>query len=562
MKTTFQYDHYYTYPELTEALQTLVKNHPDLLAMESICKSEKGRDVWALTLTQKQTGDPLAKPAFYIDANTHAGEVTGSMAALHTLDVLCTNYGEDAQLTRLADTLTFYVIPRISVDGSEVYLTSPYDLRSADRPYLTPVQQPGLVPEDMDQDGVIRMMRIKDKHGAWKISKAHPQLMEKRKPDEREGEFYTVVSEGVLKGANGNEIQPAPTLWGLDFNRNYPFGWFHESRQAGAGAYPLSNPENKAVVDFVLAHHNIGAVATHHTSGGVILYPPGTRPEKSADPDDMRRLREIAAMATEEMGYPAINIFDHFMTDQENYSSGAFDDWCFQDQGIPAYTLELWNLLERAGCKIDWDRRDAKSEAECLDTMAKVLAWCAENAPESMEAWTPYQHPQLGLVEIGGLNLKFTEENCPNAFLLQEVEKTTKFCLRYAQSLPQLEIDKTNVNWLGADLAEVTVTISNVGYLPTYLSREAKLLGTARPVKVSLQGQIESFIAGHAIMEIGDLEGYSGVNAEYRSCEVTTGAHAPLTHTLRWLVQARKGAEITITAFQPKAGRAVVKLVL
>lgn len=144
--------------------------------MESICKSEKGRDVWALTLTHKQTGDPLAKPAFYIDANTHAGEVTGSMAALHTLDVLCTNYGEDAQLTRLADTLTFYVIPRISVDGSEVYLTSPYDLRSADRPYLTPVQQPGLVPEDMDQDGVIRMMRIKDKHGAWKISKAHPQL--------------------------------------------------------------------------------------------------------------------------------------------------------------------------------------------------------------------------------------------------------------------------------------------------------------------------------------------------------------------------------------------------
>lgn len=76
------------------------------------------------------------------------------------------------------------------------------------------------------------------------------------------------------------------------------------------------------------------------------------------------------------------------------------------------------------------------------------------------------------------------------------MEKTTKFCLRYAQSLPQLAIDKTNVNWLGADLAEVTVTISNDGYLPTYLSREAKLLGTARPVKVSLQGQIDSFIAG------------------------------------------------------------------
>lgn len=562
MKTTFQYDHYYAYQELTEALKTLVSRHSDILTMESLCKSEKDRDVWAMTLTNRQIGDPLAKPAFYIDANTHAGEVTGSMAALHTLDVLCTNYGEDEALTKLVDTMTFYVIPRISVDGSEVYLTTPYDLRSADRPYLTPVQQPGLVPEDMDQDGVIRMMRIKDKHGAWKICQHNPTLMEKRKPDDREGEFYTVVSEGMVQGEVKGEIQPAPVLWGLDFNRNYPFGWFHESRQAGAGAYPLSNPENKAVVDFVLAHHNIGAVATHHTSGGVILYPPGTRPEKSADPDDMRRLREIAAMATEEMGYPAINIFDHFMTDQENYSSGAFDDWCFQDQGIPAYTLELWNLLERAGCKIDWDRRDAKSEAECLDTLTKVLAWCAENAPDSFEAWTPYQHPQLGLVEIGGLNLKFTEENCPNAFLLQEVEKTTKFCLRYARSLPQLAIDKAEVKWLGEDLAEVTVTVGNEGYLPTYLSQEAKLLKTAKPVKVSLQGQIQSFIAGQAILEIGDLEGYSGANANYRSCEVTTGEHAPLTRTVRWLIQAQKGAEVTITVFQPKAGRAMLKLVL
>lgn len=200
MKTTFQYDHYYAYQELTEALKTLVSRHSDILTMESLCKSEKDRDVWAMTLTNRQTGDPLAKPAFYIDANTHAGEVTGSMAALHTLDVLCTNYGENEALTKLVDTMTFYVIPRISVDGSEVYLTTPYDLRSADRPYLTPVQQPGLVPEDMDQDGVIRMMRIKDKHGAWKICQHNPALMEKRKPDDREGEFYTVVSEGMVQG--------------------------------------------------------------------------------------------------------------------------------------------------------------------------------------------------------------------------------------------------------------------------------------------------------------------------------------------------------------------------
>ena len=65
----------------------------------------------------------------------------------------------------------------------------------------------------MDQDGVIRMMRIKDKHGAWKINKNNPALMEKRKPDEREGEFYTVVSEGMLMGENGND-PVGPDAWG------------------------------------------------------------------------------------------------------------------------------------------------------------------------------------------------------------------------------------------------------------------------------------------------------------------------------------------------------------
>lgn len=562
MKTTFQYDHYFIYDELTNCIQTLAKQHPELMSVESICKSEKDRDVWAVTLTSKASGDPLSKPAFYIDANTHAGEVTGSMAALHTLDVLCTQYGIDPEITRLVDETTFYIIPRITVDGSEVYLTTPYRLRSADRPYLTPAKQPGLHPQDMDQDGVIRMMRIKDPHGAWKINADNPLVMEKRKPDERSGTFYTVMTEGMIEQYDGHTVLPAPTFWGLDFNRNYPFGWFHESRQSGAGKYPLSNAENKAVVEFVLQHPNIGGVATHHTSGGVILMPPGTRPEKSADPSDVRRLKEIAAMATEEMGYPAINIFDHFMTDQENYSSGAFDDWCFQDQGIPAYTLELWNLLERAGCKIDWDKRDAHTEAESLNILNKVIEWCAQNADSSFEPWTPYQHPQLGLVEIGGLNLKFTEQNCPNAFLLQEVEKTTKFCLRYAKAMPQLAIDKVETRWLGEDLAEIQVTVANNGYLPTYLTQEAKTLGLDKPVRVSLQGQIKSLIAGTSVMEIGDLEGYSGTHVNYDNCSMETGSHAPIVKTLRWLVQAEKGAVLSVTAFQEKAGRASAEIKL
>ena len=140
-------------------------------------------------------------------------------------------------------------------------------------------------------------------------------------------------------------------------------------------------------------------------------------------------------MATEEMGYPAINIFDHFMTDQENYSSGAFDDWCFQDQGISGLHAELWNLLERAGRKIDWDRRDDKRSG-MPEHDGEGAGVVRGQRPEVWNRGRRISIRGLGLVEIGGLNLKFTEENCPNAFLLQEVEKTTKFCLRYAKSAP------------------------------------------------------------------------------------------------------------------------------
>ena len=562
MKTTFQYDHYYDYQELTHCIEQLAKSYPDLVSVESICTSEKGRQVWAVTLTNKKSGPALSKPALYIDGNTHAGEVTGSMAAMHTMDVLCTGYDSDASLRRLLDEMTFYIIPRISVDGTEVYLHTPARLRSADRPYPHPVQQPGLFPQDLDDDGVIRMMRFKDPHGAWKISPDHPQLMEKRKPDDREGEFYTVLSEGMIEQQQGNEVQPAKTLWGLDFNRNYPYGWFSEARQPGAGPYPLSNPENKAVVDFVLGHPNIGSVATHHTSGGVILYPPGTRPEKSAHALDRLRLREIGAMATEEMGYPAINIFDHFMIDQENYSSGAFDDWCFQNQGIPAYTLELWNLLERAGSKIDWDHRGERTEKQSLQILTQVMDWCAKNADSGFEPWTKWNHPQLGEVEIGGLNLKFTEQNCPVAFLKQEVEKTTRFCLRYARALPQLSIEKTEVRWLAEDLAEVSTVIGNNGYLPTYLTEEARSLQINEPVRVSLQGQSVSLVQGRQVMEIGDLQGYSGAHASYSACTLQTGNHEPMVKTVRWLVQAQPGTVLKLTAFQQKAGKAEIQITL
>ncbi|MDO5121878.1 MAG: M14 family zinc carboxypeptidase, partial [Erysipelotrichaceae bacterium] len=64
MKTTFKYDHYWLYDEVKTNLEYFTKTYPDLCSLESICVTEEGRDVLALTITNKKTGDPSTKPAF------------------------------------------------------------------------------------------------------------------------------------------------------------------------------------------------------------------------------------------------------------------------------------------------------------------------------------------------------------------------------------------------------------------------------------------------------------------------------------------------------------------
>ncbi|MGL4373245.1 MAG: M14 family metallopeptidase, partial [Turicibacter sp.] len=531
MKTTFNYDHYFTYEELTHALTRLAKNYPKIMNLYSICETQDNKQVWAVKLTNIETGSYESKPAFYIDGNHHAGEVTGSMAAMHTIDYLVTNYKENKDVTALLDQFTIYVIPKISPDGSDVYLTTPQKLRSVNRAYPFHELQDGLHLEDMDGDGVIRLMRVPTPYGAWKIDQEDNRLMIKRQPDDCLGEFFNIYPEGFIINYDGLTIQLADELWGLDFNRNYPFGWFPESRQSGAGKYPLSNIENKAVADFVIEHENIGFASTLHTTGGVILYPPGVKPESSANKKDMQMYRAVGKIGTEEMGYECVNIFDAFLTDTVNYSSGAFDDWCYFTQGIPTFTVELWNLKERAGIKPLWPEPLHKTTEVYAKEYLKQIKWIDENLEEQQrfKAWTPIHHPQLGKVEIGGLDFKFTIQNCPPKYLKEEVEKTTRFMLRNVKILPVLTIDNLIATHIKEDIYKIEALISNKGYLPTYICEEAKSLHLDSPVKVSCSGDQLTFINSDCSQEIGHLEGFGGINKDYGYDGITTSRHDPVT---------------------------------
>ena len=552
MKTTFVYDHYYKYAELENVLLTLEKKYPDLIKVESNCVTKENRNQYVAIISNRKTGDYLKKPGFYLDGNIHAGEVTSSMCALYTIDYLLSNYEDNPEIAQLIDEMCIYVIPRVTPDGAETYLSTPYSLRSVNREYNS--EKGGIRQMDLDDDGVIRMMRIKTPYGAWKKDPKDPSAMVLRDPGDMNGEFYDIYPEGAFESYEGDEnLKSSKETWGLDFNRNFPYGWFPEGRQEGAGDYPLSNIETKAIVDFVLAHPNIGGAAIGHTSGGIILYPPGTKPSAKAPVSDVRILKAIAKMGEEELGYKPLNIFDSFLSSQEFYDSGALDDWMFETQGIPAYTMEFWDIATKAGVPIKWGEKNVDDQAEDIKRFAACLKWVKDNAPQYYSDWKEYDHPDLGKVEIGGFNFKFTHQNPPENMLLKELENDARFNIRFIKAMPRLVIEKTDVEVVGEGLYKITALIGNRGYLSTALSQTAKNIKAAKPVCITIKGG--EIVHGLTEVKIDELCGYSATQTGvYFYGNIATEKNALAKKKLSWIVKATKGDTITITASNNKAG--------
>lgn len=550
MKTLFKYDHYYDYEEIENCLNTFKERFPHLVDLDANCITQENRKQFLVTITNKDTGKAIDKPAFYLDGNIHAGEVTSSMCAMHTIDYLLSNYDTDNSVKNIIDSSAIYVIPRVSPDGAETYLKTPYTLRSVNKENLP--EKGGIKTEDLDNDGVIRMMRIKTPYGAWKIDKDDNLAL--RDPSDVDGEYYDIYPEGLLEEYDGDEnLKTKKMDWDLDYNRNFPYGWFPEGRQKGAGKYPLSNIETKALADFVINHPNICAAAIGHTSGGIILYPPGTKPSSKAPKSDIEILKTIAKMGEEELGYKPLNIFDSFLSSQENYDSGAFDDWMFETQGIPAYTMEYWDPASKVGVPVNWENKDPEP-SESIKRFIAAIKWVKENAPEYYSDWKEFDHPVFGKVEIGGFNYKFTHQNPPEKFLLNELEASTRFNVRYMRVLPKLTIDNVNFEKLDDDTYKVNVTVGNLGYLSTSLTQTAKNMNLNKPVKVSIDNV--KVLSGKNKIEIEELEGYSSTSTGvYFYGNISTSSSAKAKKKLCWLIKAGKGQEITIKAEHPKAGK-------
>jgi murein tripeptide amidase MpaA len=549
-----QFKTYYRYDGLTSILKGYAEEYPQFVRLESIGKSYEGRDIWVATVTNFKTGEDKHKPAFWVDGNIHATEVAPSSACLYLINRMVTDYGSNPDVTRCMDTRVFYVCPRVSPDGAEWALSdTPKIVRSSTRPYPYN-EEPlgGLAQEDIDGDGRMLFMRIPDPNGAWKVYPEEPRLMVRRDPIETGGEYYRLLPEGPVEDYDGALIPLQPKKENLDLNRNFPLHWRQEHEQNGAGVYPTSEPEIHTIVDFIARHPNITGGVAFHTFSGVLLRPYGDQDDKTMPAEDLWTFQKIGAKGTEVTGYPAISVYHDFRYHPRKVISGVFNDWMYDHLGAFAWVVEIWSPQKQAGLEgykyIDWYREHD------LEDDLKMLQWSDEKlGGKGYVDWYPFDHPQLGRIELGGWDRLYAFRNPPPEYLEKEIAPFADWLLWHLLISPRLELYEVSATPLGEDAYRVRLVVHNTGWLPTYVTKKALEKKLVRGVVCEIElPEGATLETGKAREVLAQLEGraYKPASPVIFGQDDDTSDRAKV----EWVVRAPNKGTLKLTARHDRAG--------
>ncbi len=494
------FKHYHTYDEIVFFLKKWAEEYPDIIDLYVGGKSFEGRDIYQVTLTNKKTGKDTDKPAMAIDANRHSGEVTAAESAFWMLNYMLKNYGSNKEITDLIDTKAFYFRIKNNPDGSGLYLKTEQSNRSSVRPHDS--DRDGLIdedpPEDLDGDGFIRRMRkkVEPDSGNYILDPRDQTERLMKRVKDGEGD-WKVYSEGIDNDGDGKYNEDG--IGGLDLHRNYPENWRPEPgqdetkrswTQFGAGKFPLSEPETRSFVLFLLKHPNCSIVNSMDTSVPMHLRGPSTsRSEERMYKKDLEILRYFDSEGQKITNYlwAGDTYYDYRMRRETNPVTGDptkpsplfghgpdFGYWYY---GSIWYGDELWCT----GAAKDYDNDGIYDEYD-------ALCWNDEVCEgKEFKNWTAFEHRQLGKVEIGGFNPKFFRQNPPPQFLEEWIKKQAMFNIFLAKHLPQIELNSIKVNPSKQEnVYEIEVSFTNTGYLPTALE-QAKLVKIVKQDRVRLE---------------------------------------------------------------------------
>ncbi|MCX7804162.1 MAG: M14 family metallopeptidase [Planctomycetota bacterium] len=542
MRPRLDFTKFLRYGELMRAAKALVRWKPGYARLLSIGVSPAGRKIPMLEITRFAAGRAEDKPGYLVHGNIHAPEVSGSAAALYLAYRLLSGAGRDAKISRLLDRVVFYIAPRVSVDGAEECLVRRRQIRSRES---AEKRRNALYPSDVDGDGRILQMRWKDPDGQFVAFDDDPDLTLLRLPGEEGGTAYRVAVEGMIHEWDGTDFSD-PEAVGLDFNRNWAANWAPRHIQPGAGRYGFSEPETRALADFVCDRGNIFGMLGLHTGPNCTLRPPATKSDSDMAREDVAYFREMARVGSQITGFPARSVAEYrHERALPNRLHGHFTEWAYEHMGVYGFEIELGNMFNSLGFSTDHIFKCTWSEYREMERAA--MAWHrAHPEAEAFVQWKPFTHLQLGTVEIGGWDAIARANVLPDD--RKDVwHKASEFILELAGHAPRIEMRDAVAEPLGGRLFRIRCRVSNSGGLPTYVTRMAASFSHLKGVTAELDiGRDAERVCGATRIELGHLQARSG------------------GRLLEWVVRAPKGrsATVVIRARAPRAGAAVARLTM
>lgn len=518
---------YLSHAELTARLRDLASLHPPVLRLQVLATSLGGREVWRVELGSQPASDTNHHPSLLVVAGLEGNDLASTSIVLGWITKLLGESETNASTRQLLATTTIHVVPRMNVDAAESYFATPRIERLSS---LAPVDDDhdGLVdedgPEDLNGDGLITAMRVQDPAGEYILDPVDPRLLLKADKAKGERGSWRILSEGVDN--DHDEAWNEDDVGGVNFNRNFPFGYrFFE---ATAGRHPVSEVETRALADFVVGHDSIGVVFAFSGADNLAQTPKsepgGKRPPSALHEGDLPILKELGKAWRERLG-----LKKELATEPV---AGAFADWIYYDRGRLALSARAWSpamQMERSKSGKTDEGKDQpkdpasekaagaehpgaaakKAEPEKVDGRNEEerawLKWLDQHAPESFVPWREVSHPDFPgkKVEIGG-HAPFSRHVPPADQLADLVESEGRFLTELAGRLPRVGFRKVEAKALGHSVYELIAQVENTGYLPTALAHGIETREVS-PTRLVVHLDPTQFLAGRPRTTLGVL---------------------------------------------------------
>jgi len=479
-------------------LQALARQYPSLAKVQSIGKTDGGKDLWVLTLG---SGDVENHPAVAVVGGVDGRYLASSELALRFAEKLLGGSQIDS-IKNLLATTTFYVLPNVNPEATDQYFaTLKYartgNGRATDDDRDGQNGEDGF--EDLNGDGFITMIRVEDPTGDWKKLEADDRIMVKAADGETGGYLY--LTEGTDNDKDG--VWNEDGAGGINFNSSLT--WDFPYFQPGAGDFPVGDKENRAVLDFLFERWNVYSLVTFGPSDNL------NSPLKYNAGEASKRVLKGILKEDADANALVAKAYADLVGKKEGAvpvtQGGGFAEWGYfhyarYSFSTPAWSWPEFKMPEDSAAKAKYKPNTDKNKE--LD----YLRWAEANSQDLFVAWKTISHPDFPgkKVEVGGWK-PFAMYNPPFDQIEGISEKQNAFIVKLAAMKPQVKIENLQVEAVGKGLTRITADIHNPGALAT-MTELAQKTRWVRMTKVEVQlGSGQQVVAGDKVKLLSSIGG-------------------------------------------------------